>query len=130
MTSGVYMRHGPNWGLKAGATFRVLGDNDVLRSTDWCRSIVQDGPSGGGWDTTFKPHGWDGTSWHLVGNELFAWVGLTMKDYKLFRFKVNDYFTNNVNIIETILAYNQIMSRHSYEIIRVGKCDKIQPTNK
>ena len=128
MNSGAY-KQGVNYWLKADTTFRVLGDNDVLRSTDLCRPIIQDNASGGGWDTTFKAHSWDGVAWHLVGDELFAWVGLTLKTYKLFRWDIFDFddrndvveISNSVSIIEAIHYYRVAMAQQSYEIIRIEK---------
>jgi hypothetical protein len=63
-----------------GCTVKFLGMDDILESTDFMRELCETGEEGG-FNTTWKPGGWRGTSWHLVNNDFTAWAGKTYRDY-------------------------------------------------
>ena len=66
-----------------GCTLKVLGLDDKLLATDFIRDLTESGYDGG-FDTSYKSDDWNGLLWHLVGNELSGWVGMTYREYMLF----------------------------------------------
>lgn len=75
-----------NYQTEGNELLRILAVTDVIQPDDFVRPIYEDshGSYDGGWDTSYKPDGWSGTSWHRADSELTAWVGSTYKEFMVF----------------------------------------------
>ncbi len=85
-----------------GCTIQVLGLDDILQETDFIRDLTETGYDGG-FNTTYKPDGWNGLLWHLVGDELSGWVGSTYKDYMLFSVESSKFIPKVENMWHEIV---------------------------
>jgi hypothetical protein len=66
-----------------GNTVKFLTIDDVIEVGDFIRDLVETG-SEGGFDTTYKPFGWRGISWHKVDTDFSGWIGKSYHDFLKF----------------------------------------------
>lgn len=66
-----------------GKTVYCLTAYDIIEENDLIRPLFESGGEGG-FNTSYKPEGWDGLKWQPVKNDLSGWIGKTYKDYMEF----------------------------------------------
>jgi hypothetical protein len=62
-------------------TIKILPYDEVLKTGDICRFIMETGEEGG-FNITYKPEGYKPLEWYLVEEELPGWLNKQISKYK------------------------------------------------